>query len=123
MIDDKVKYKIPAICSNCGYSGSVSIPKEQRITDGQCPHCGCCALSRDTTQEAKYVTAEEPKKEEINRDELLKHAKEIMEDQLPIEAEEDAKFKRTDVKEKESEEEEAYKQKKKEEEGEAEDET
>lgn len=50
------KYTLDADCSNCGFVGSVDIPKGVKLEEKECPNCECKELSR--TVEMMSFTSE-----------------------------------------------------------------
>lgn len=40
-------YKVPAVCTNCGYKGFIEVEKGKRRPDkADCPKCECCTYVR-----------------------------------------------------------------------------
>lgn len=39
-------YTVSVACSNCGWRGSIEIPKGQLIEGKTCPNCGCYELEK-----------------------------------------------------------------------------
>ena len=45
-LNDTEYYEVSVACSNCGYTGNISIKKGTPITEEKCLHCKCKTLIR-----------------------------------------------------------------------------
>ncbi len=44
-------YKANVMCGNCDFMGEIDIPKGVKISDKECPKCGCQELTQGFSDE------------------------------------------------------------------------